>query len=210
MGGWESKPRHQQPPPMQILVYKGHWCKIVFRQLWFGAWRLSELGTIQRRYWHLPLYSDVQGEVLFGQFLVLIWPWLHINSDKHHFLCSHFIGLFLISIFPGCFLWGWPRRSLWTWTSGWRRRWATKRSSKATRLATLLQPTSCPSWCEKILWDTCICLVWCFNNWLSLKFSSWILLWMKTCLTLSSVLNVQKHVKFFTLLIFVKSTLSNT
>ena len=77
-------------------------------------------------------------------------------------------------------------------------------------LATLLQPTSCPSWCEKILWDTCICLVWCFNNWLSLKFSSWILLWMKTCLTLSSVLNVQKHVKFFTLLIFVKSTLSNT
>ena len=210
MCGWESKPRHQQPPPMQILVYKGHWCKIVFRQLVFGAWRLSELGTIQRRYWHLPLYSDVQGEVLFGQFLVLIWPWLHINSDKHHFLCSHFIGLFLISIFPGCFLWGWPRRSLWTWTSGWRRRWATKRSSKATRLATLLQPTSCPSWCEKILWDTCICLVWCFNNWLSLKFSSWILLWMKTCLTLSSVLNVQKHVKFFTLLIFVKSTLSNT
>ena len=210
MGGREGKPRHQQPPPMQILVYKGHWCKIVFRQLWFGAWRWSELGTIQRRYWHLPLYSDVQGEVLFGQFLVLIWPWLHINSDKHHFLCSHFIGLFLISIFPGCFLWGWPRRSLWTWTSGWRRRWATKRSSKATRLATLLQPTSCPSWCEKILWDTCICLVWCFNNWLSLKFSSWILLWMKTCLTLSSVLNVQKHVKFFTLLIFVKSTLSNT
>ena len=133
MGGWESKPRHQQPPPMQILVYKGHWCKIVFRQLWFGAWRWSELGTIQRRYWHLPLYSDVQGEVLFGQFLVLIWPWLHINSDKHHFLCSHFIGLFLISIFPGCFLWGCPRRSLGTWTSSWRRRGATKHSSKATK-----------------------------------------------------------------------------
>ena len=133
MCGWESKPRHQQPPPMQILVYKGHWCKIVFRQLWFGAWRLSELGTIQRRYWHLPLYSDVQGEVLFGQFLVLIWPWLHINSDKHHFLCSHFIGLFLISIFPGCFLWGCPRRSLGTWTSGWRRHGATKCSSKAIK-----------------------------------------------------------------------------
>ena len=156
------------------------------------------------------LYSDVQGEVLFGQSLVLIWPWLHINSDKHHFLCSHFIGLFLISIFPGCFLWGCPRRSLGTWTSSWRRRGATKRSSKATGLATSMKPTPCPSWCEKILWDTCICLVWCFNNWLSLKFSSWILLWMKTCLTLSSVLNVQKHVKFFTLLIFVKSTLSNT
>ena len=151
MGGREGKPRHQQPPPMQILVYKGHWCKIVFRQLWFGAWRLSELGTIQRRYWHLPLYSDVQGEVLFGQFLVLIWPWLHINSDKHHFLCSHFIGLFLISIFPGCFLWGCPRRSLGTWTSSWRRRGATKRSSKATGLATSMKPTPCPSWCEKIL-----------------------------------------------------------
>ena len=97
------------------------------------------------------LYSDVPGEVLFGQSLVLIWPWLHINSDKHHFLCSHFIGLFLISIFPGCFLWGCPRRSLGTWTSSWRRRGATKRSSKATGLATSMKPTPCPSWCEKIL-----------------------------------------------------------
>ena len=160
------------------------------------------------------LYSDVQGEVLFGQSLVLIWPWLHINSDKHHFLCSHFIGHFLISIFPGCFLWGCPRRSLGTWTSSWRRRGATKHSSKATK------PWD-PGWRRRWSQPHVPADVKRYSADLYLSCMMLRRLAVFENLKLNPALNENmfdsafrpersKHIQFFTLLIFVKSTLSNT